>query len=111
MADFVVKQNDTLPVLAITLKEGDPSAPTAVNLSTATSVKLLMRPVGGGSVITRTAAITSAAAGQITVTFQAADTGTSGDYEGEIEVTWTGGGIETFPHDSYIAIRIVDDIG
>jgi hypothetical protein len=111
-ADFVLKGHDTRPTLRVTLKEGDPAAPTAVDLTSATSVKLLMKPIPSGTVISRSGAFVSPrTGGQVDFTFQAADTATAGDYNGEVEVTWSDGGIETFPNSTYLAITIMADLG
>lgn len=109
MADVTLKSNDTRPTLQVTLKEGQPSAQTPINLTTASAVTLYMK-TATGSLITRAATITDATNGVVTVTFQAADTATAGDYSAEFQITWTGGGIETVPNDGYISISILEDL-
>jgi hypothetical protein len=108
--DLTLKRNDTRPTIVINLKEGNPASPTAINLTTAVSVKLIMKM--GATTITRPATVTNPSGGQITVTFLAADTQTSGDYQAEVEITWdASGNKETVPNDGYLAIRIIDDLG
>lgn len=109
MADLTLKSNDTRPTFQATLKEGTPGAQTPINLTTATSVKLLMKTLAG-SLIQRTATVTDATNGVVTVTFTAPDTATAGSYQAEFEITWTGGGIETVPNDSYLDIEILEDL-
>lgn len=108
MADLILKRNDTRPTLSVPLTEG--ASGTPINLTTATSVKLMMK-TQSGSLITRPATITSAAGGVVSVTFQSADTATSGEYSAEFEITWNDGGKETIPNDGWLTITILDDLG
>ena len=43
--------------------------------------------------------------------WQTGDTDTAGTFQGEFEVTYTSGEIETFPNDGYIGIEVLADIG
>ena len=105
---FYIKQNDTRPILTATLIDGDGST---VNLDGAT-VSFKMRTEGGTTAVSLagTTAIAEAAKGKVTYTWAAADTATVGEYEGEFEVTYAGGGVQTFPNSKYIQIEITDDI-
>jgi hypothetical protein len=98
---------DTLPELNFTLKDSNAAAAgktldaedsttwAAVDL-TGGSVKLRIRKVGTTTVLsTITATITSAANGEITVAFPSGTWTTAGTFEGEIEYTTSGGGIQT----------------
>jgi hypothetical protein len=108
---FTMKQGDTLPNLVATLTSG-PSAvsQTAVDLTTATGVVLILRPEGAVTAGTRlTAAITNAAGGQVTYDWQAGDTDDVGTFDCEWEVAF-GAEKQTFPSDSYFQIIIVDDL-
>jgi hypothetical protein len=40
----------------------------------------------------------------------AANTDTADEYEGEFQVTYANGKIQTFPNDGYIPVVITDDI-
>ena len=67
----------------------------AVNL-TGSTVRFRIREVGSTSVLNAiTATVTSAANGQVTVAFPNGTWTTSGTFEGEIEHTTSGGGIQT----------------
>ena len=50
-------------------------------------------------------------AGRVKYVWQTGDTDTAGTFQGEFEVTYTSGEIETFPNDGYIGIEVLDDIG
>ena len=98
---------DTLPELLFTLKDSNTAAAgktldvedsttwAAVNL-TGGSVKLRIRKVGTTTVLsTITAAITSAANGEVTISFPSGTWTAAGTFEGEIEYTTSAGGIQT----------------
>ncbi len=57
-----------------------------------------------------TCTVTDAVDGRVTYLWQAGDTDTSGTYNIEFEIEW-GTEIQTVPNDSYITIKIVDDLG
>ena len=110
---------DTLPELNFTLKDSNTAAAgktldaddsttwAAVNLSGST-VRFRIREVGSTSVLsTITATVTSAANGQLTVAFPSGTWTTSGTFEGEIEHTTSGGGIQTVQ--DLIKFQVRDD--
>jgi len=49
-------------------------------------------------------------AGRVRYAWQTGDTDTPGTFQGEFEVTYSTGEIETFPNDGFLAIEIIDDI-
>jgi Rib/alpha/Esp surface antigen-like repeat protein len=107
MSRLFIKQNDTNPAMQFTLQDSDEQA---VSLVGATA-RFLMRARGGSDVKTNAvASITDAAAGVVTYTPVAADTDTPGQYEAEVEITYSDGTKETFPSRGYISIIIQDDI-
>lgn len=104
---FFIKQNDTRPIISATLIDGNGST---VNLDGAT-VSFKMRKVGASSTtVNASATIADAVKGKVTYTWQTSDTSTVGEYEGEFQVTYAGGGVQTFPNNKYIEIEITDDI-
>lgn len=93
--------------MTVTLIDGNGAT---VNLDGA-SVAFKMRTVGGSTAkIDASASIAEAAKGKVTYTFTASDTDTVGEYEGEFQVTFASGGVQTYPNNKYIDIEVVDDI-
>ena len=110
---------DTLPELNFTLKDSntaaagktlDPDDSTtwaAVNL-TGSTVRFRIREVGSTTVLsTITATVTGASTGQVAVAFPSGTWTTSGTFEGEIEHTTSGGGIQTVQ--DLIKFQVRDD--
>jgi hypothetical protein len=107
MADFTMKQNDTWPPLPATLQ--DANGP--INLTTATSVRLILVPTGGGAaIVDDPVTIVSAAAGTVRYTWVTGDTATIGTFKGEFEITWNDGKIGTVPNEGYFVVEILDDL-
>ena len=100
-----LKRGDTSPSLSYAL------LPASVVLTGAT-VRFNMRAKGGATVINRAAAVVVTATGEPTVRYdwQAGDSAATGSFEGEFEVTYAGGAVETFPNSGFIAIEIAGDI-
>lgn len=108
-ADFTLKKGDTAPALVGTLKDG---LAAVIDLTAADAVKFIMKDkASGDKVIDRAAAITSAAAGQVTYQWQTGDTDVVDTYNAEFEVAWSDGTFETFPNSRYIQIKIIVDLG
>jgi hypothetical protein len=104
---FYIKQNDTAPIILVTLKDGNDAA---VDLTAATAM-FKMRAVGQTAVKTSAAAIIhDADGGQVRYEWVAADTDTIGSYEAEFQITFVDGKVETFPNSDFIRITITDDI-
>ena len=119
MADTATwKQNDLEPPCQSTLTNADG---TAINLTTASSVWFLMRPVGGGTALRVQASIVGdPAAGVVKHTWattgapwnsSSGHTYTVGTYDQEWEILWPTSRPQTVPNDSYNTITIVDDLG
>jgi len=109
MADFTIKANDRKPDLVVLCLD---AAGAAVDLTTASSVKLIMSSsVGATPKVDAAATITDAATGEVTYAWQAGDTDTPGRYIGEIEVTWSVGVVQTFPSDGFLDIRVAGELG
>ena len=112
---FQIKQGDRRPLFVVVLKDnfGEPSE-APVNLTTivsGTAVFNMRGPAPGTAVVINrgSAAITSAAAGEVTYNWGTAvlEVGT---YQAEIEITWADGKAETFPNDSYWEVVVTEDI-
>tara|TARA_R110002074_G_scaffold286463_1_gene458235 strand:+ start:237 stop:611 length:375 start_codon:yes stop_codon:yes gene_type:complete len=98
---------DTLPELTFTLKNSHTAASgqtldpnnsdtwAPINVTGAT-VKFRLRELGSTTVkSTLTCTITSGSAGTVTTNFPTGTLDTAGTFEGEIEITFSNGGIQT----------------
>lgn len=104
---FYIKQNDTRPTITATLIDGDGSLASL----TGATVSFKMRKVGEtAATVDSSASVTSTTNAEVTYTWSSSDTATVGSYEGEFQVTYSSGGVQTFPNSGYIDIEIVDDI-
>tara|TARA_R110002051_G_scaffold21001_2_gene56342 strand:- start:4091 stop:4465 length:375 start_codon:yes stop_codon:yes gene_type:complete len=110
---------DTLPELTFTLKDSssalsgqtldssDSSTWALINLTGAT-VKFRIREVGSTTVLsTLTCTVTSASGGEAATNFPTGTLSSSGTFEGEIEITFANGGIQTV-HD-LIKLKVRSD--
>jgi hypothetical protein len=111
---FSIKQNDTAPSIAATLKD---SGGLPVDL-TGAQVKFIMatRPNGAqvehdAAKVDAAASIVDAAAGEVRYDWQATDTDTAGVFDAEWEVTYASGAVETFPSGEYLIIKVLEDLG
>lgn len=106
-ADFTIKANDRLPSIQATLS----SAGAPIDLTTATSVKFIMRPIAGGATKVNTAAtIVTPTSGVVRYDWLAIDTNTAGSFQAEWEITWTGGKKQTVPTTSYHTVDVLADL-
>ena len=105
---FYIKQNDTASFITRDLKDAF-GAPVNV---TGAAVKFSMRvkPAGTVKVDDQDAVIVTAGTGRVRYEWTAANTTTADEYEGEFQVTYANGKIQTFPNDGHIPIVITDDI-
>ena len=106
---FYIKQNDTASFLTRDLKDAF-GAPVNV---TGAAVKFSMRvkPAGTVKVDDEDAVIVTAGTGRVRYEWTATNTNTADEYEGEFQVTYANGKIQTFPNDGHIPIVVTDDIG
>jgi hypothetical protein len=95
MSTFYLKVGDTSPILTQTLRN---SAGEAINLASAT-VLIRVISVYGATVLTASATIDDATAGEISYEF-AGDLAV-GTYRYEFEVTYSDSAVETFPNVGY----------
>lgn len=110
---FTIKQNDSRPRLVAVLKDSvgeDDEAP--IDLSSAASVKVIIRPNGGGAVkVTATVTVLDDVNGVVSYEWQPGDTDTVGDFDVEWEITWADAGIETVPNDGYETVTVFAELG
>ena len=105
---FYIKQNDTASFLTRDLKDAF-GAP--VNVTGATVVfSMRVKPAGTVKVDEQECTIVTAGIGRVRYEWTATNTNTADEYEGEFQVTYANGKIQTFPNDGYIPLVITDDI-
>lgn len=106
---YEIKRGDLEPPLDATLKQADGSA---IDLTTAGSVKALIRHAHSGVVaVNRAITIVDAAAGKVRVTWATGETDVAGPYELEAEITWFSGRPQTVPSGPYYRFSIYEDLG
>jgi hypothetical protein len=111
MADIAMKRGDSRPKLVRNLKQTVNTVETAINLTTATSVLFHMRRNdGAGALLGGTCAITNAVTGEVTYTWVTADTASAASYNGEFQINWNDGGVETVPNGGFITIDVLEDL-
>lgn len=98
-----MKQNDTAPDLQVDILDGNGAA---VDVSGA-SIVFNMAAGGVPKVASGAVTIVTAASGVVKYVWQAADTTTPGIYEGEFQVTFAGGKIETYPNSDAERLTII----
>lgn len=105
---YNIKQNDTSPSLSVQLLDG---ANQIIDLSGA-SAKFFMKIAGSTTIAVNAAAvITNASQGKVEYEWSAGDTATAANYQGEFQITFINGTVETFPNNKYITIRVLPEIG
>lgn len=111
MADWETKQNDTRPLMIAQLIDDDGAI---INLTAATSVKMIARSRGSSGAPKINAACTffNRPTGEVLYTWVSADTSSAGNFDFEFEITWNDGGTETIPRgNTYFDLLIGDDLG
>lgn len=109
MADFTIKQGDTIPVLRATLRGADTNV---IDLTGCTVRFHLARGTAQANtpVLDVTATIVTAASGVVEYAWLAGDTDVAGDYVGEFEVTLSTGDTVTCPNDHDLTIKVFAQI-
>jgi hypothetical protein len=106
MADFVIKKGNREPSISATLQLGS----AAIDL-TGSTVRFLMRKVGGTATkVAAAATVVSAADGTVRYDWGAADLDTVGEYLCEWEIAKAGGNKITVPNDSYLTLLVVEKL-
>ena len=72
-----------------------------------------VKPAGAMKVTRQDGVIVTAGTGRVRYEWNSSDgdTNTADEYEGEVQVTYANGKIQTFPNDGHLPIVITDDIG
>ncbi len=106
-----IKRGDLLPALTATLTDTPTGGVTTpVNLTTATSIRVIGRRAGAVTNLFDRAA-TGTSGGVVTMQWQAADTAVAGRIWVELEVTWPGAKPQTFPVRGQLPVDVYDDFG
>lgn len=102
MPDFVIKQGDLEPELAVILVGAD-GAPA--DLTTASSVRLRFATTAGVELWVRDAEIVDAPTGRVAYTWQPGDSEAAGSFYAEFVVDWAGRP-QTYPPSGYLLIVV-----
>ena len=100
-----MKRGDTYPPLVLVLS--DENGP--VDLTAANSVTVIVKTAASPA-MEFVGTVTAPLVGEVTYTWAAADTDTTGDYSVEAEVDWGVDGIQTFPNAGVETLTIGDDL-
>ena len=102
-----MNQNDTTPDMTGTCLDGDGAA---VDLSGSTLLFHMRRKGTATPKINSAASIVIAASGTWKYEWLAGDTDTVGEFEFQLQVTFGGGDIRTFPNDGYNRLIVTEQI-
>lgn len=104
---FFVKKDDRRNPLIVTCTD----SLGVVDLTSAASVRFVMRPVLGGEVkIDAAATLEDAAAGKVRYDWADGDTDTADHFDAEFEVMFPDDEPLTFPNDGYVRVVVVADL-
>ena len=105
---FFIKRNDDQPTLDVALRD-DKNRPVDV---TGASVVFHMRNTADDTTKISGASVTVLAAskGEVRYSWTTVNTNTAGNFEAEFQVTFSDGGVQTFPNDTYIDVIITEDV-
>lgn len=108
--DFTIRKGDLLPAIVATLYNTIDGVDTVVDL-TGSTIEFIYKPLLSGSAVTRTAAISGAAAlGKVTYVWITADTLVAGDFHAYWRVTFPSTKVGTYPNKSYNLIQILESL-
>ena len=104
MSTFVIKKNNTSPVLQATLKD---AFGNVINLNGA-SVRFHMKELGESTlkIDTQAEIVEPATSGIVRYSWRSGDTSSAGIFKAEFEVTYYDNNVETFPNEDFITILI-----
>ena len=105
---FFIKRNDDQPTLDVALRD-DKNRPVDV---TGASVVFHMRNTADDTTKISGASVTVLAAskGEVRYSWTTTNTNTAGNFEAEFQVSFSDGGVQTFPNDGYIDVIITEDV-
>ena len=100
------KQHDTANPLTITCTDNG----GVVDLTPATLIRIIASSASTGTQVFA-ATVTGSNIGVVTRPWQTLDVATPGTINLEVEVTWPGGTVQTFPSNGYLRVIIERDLG
>lgn len=103
----IYKRNDTRPILELALQED--GAP--LDLTDVTDAALLLNDGEGGQFEIPCDITVPATGGMLTAELDATVTAEETTFQGEVQLTYNDGGIETVPNHGYIEIQVEADLG
>jgi hypothetical protein len=112
MADVDIKRGDSWPPVDAVLSDQD----GPIDLTTATSVKLLFKTTTGSTAYSRVCTVTDALGGEVRYIWTLADaasgpTSAVNSFNIEWEITWSDGTVTTVPNVGYKTLSVVADLG
>lgn len=102
----IYKQHDTRPILELALLEDG----VPLDLTSVTTATLLLSS-DGTALQVPCAVVPPPTGGMLRATIGTAVTGTANTYQGEVQLTYTDGGIETVPNSGYVELTVEPDLG
>lgn len=107
--DYEIKENSNLPPISETVKAADGSA---LDLTSASSVKFLLERPDGSLAVNAAASITDAAGGDVEYQLSTDETAGVGRHLGEFRVQYGNGDVRRWPSgNQYVAIDIGRNLG
>ena len=103
---LTVKKGDRFPFLETVLK----NAEGPIDLTTAASVKVILKNAKSGAVIEGLCTFPVPASGNTIYKWQAGDTSVPGEYEVEYLITWPEGLPERVPNEGTLMIKIEESL-
>lgn len=100
------KQHDTRPILELALQEDG----VALDLTNVTDAKLLLSSDGTALQVPCEIQLPKTG-GMLQATLGTVVTGSALTYQGEVQLTYNDGGIETVPNSGYVEIVVEPDLG
>lgn len=110
--DFIIKRNDTLPVLRLCIfDKSNLTTQISFDLTGATACTFSMTDrYGNYKVAGASASIISSSGGTIQYDWSSADTNEAGRYRGEFQLHYNNGKKLTIPQQGFINIEVTKDI-
>ncbi len=105
---FTIKQYNTIPLLEATLLDSNQQP---VDLADATVTFAMRSRDNDTLVVAGDAIVIDELEGKVAYPWTSGDTTVPGAYYGEFIVTYSAGGIESFPNSSYIDVYVVRSSG